>query len=590
MARLVLRLVTALIMAALLLVPVLAANLDEDGSSVADPVTITQYRADYDVDADGTLRATETITAEFPPGRHGIFRYWDLADLADRGVRYRPRDVRIELDGEPVRFEALWEGGRRYRVAKVGDPDEYVSPGPHTYTIEYRIDGVLAPNPERVADSSASWTGGGSDRSEFVWQVVAAGWSMPIRRADLSIELPHPADRLECSIGDGTACTVEGEGTSSLRITATDLAPNTPVVLRSAMDAPAPERDHVAWSVGWDRLLGASVLSLVVALLLAVLALVVGYLLDRSTRERTPGLPVLFEPPAGLGPVQTAYIADERVPRHALTATLLHLAEQGHVELMQHDETWTVTSRLEPATWEALDPVARHVVAGLGLRDANSTFAADGSVESGKKLSKVKTALPGVVREWGVGSGAVATSGHELVWRVLFVLAVAAVIGGTAIGTTGLYLIPFAAFSIGSAGVLMPGVGSRRTRTGRDLWSRAGGFERFLSTDAAQDRFDFSGREQLYTAYIPYAVGFGVADLWARKYEVATGQPAPAPLWYGAAAGTGATSANADFASFESALSSSISAYAATQSSSSSGGGGGGFSGGGGGGGGGGSW
>src|SRR5690554_903025 len=130
MARLVLRLVTALIMVGLLLVPVLAANLDEDGSSVADPVTITQYRADYDVDADGTLRATETITAEFPPGRHGIFRYWDLADLADRGVRYRPRDVRIELDGEPVRFEALWEGGRRYRVAKVGDPDEYVSPGP----------------------------------------------------------------------------------------------------------------------------------------------------------------------------------------------------------------------------------------------------------------------------------------------------------------------------------------------------------------------------------------------------------------------------------------------------------------------------
>src|SRR5690606_2694890 len=132
-----------------------------------------------------------------------IFRFWDLADRADHGVRYRPRDVRIRLDGDTVPVSRYWEQGRRYRVAQIGDADEYLSPGPHTYTIDYRIDGVLAPNPERVADSSASWTGGDDDRSEFVWQVVAAGWSMPIRQADVSVTLPHVADRLECSIGDG---------------------------------------------------------------------------------------------------------------------------------------------------------------------------------------------------------------------------------------------------------------------------------------------------------------------------------------------------------------------------------------------------
>lgn len=600
MARLVLRLVTAVILVGVLLVPALATMSNSASSSVADPVTISSYRATYDVDADGTLNATETITADFPWGRHGIFRYWDLADRADHTVRYRPRDVSIRLDGDTVAVSRSWEQGRRFRVARIGSADQYLSPGPHTYTISYRIDGVLAPNPERVADANASWTGGDADRSEFVWQVVAAGWSMPIRQADLTVNLPAVTDRLECSIGDGRPCTVQGKGTTALRISAADLPPNTSVLLRAAMDQPAPDRAQVPWSIGWDRLFGTSLRPFLLALALAALAFAVGYVLDRLSRERRPGLPVMFEPPAGLGPVQAAYIVDERVPRRALTATLLHLAEQGHVTLHENAGSWTVKGTLAKGAWDALDPVARHVVSGLGLRGENGpTFTASGSVSAGKKLSAVTSAIPGVTRAWATTTGATVPAHREWMWRVLFGVAVAAVLIGTVFGVTGLYLLPFAAFAVGAVGVLMPGAGSRRTAQGRDLWSRAGGFERFLGTDASQDRFDFSGREDLYMAYIPYAVAFGVADRWARKYEVATGQAAPLPVWYagGGHHGTSGSALGGDpFSDFERAVSSSISAYTASQASSSSGssggggGGGGGFSGGGGGGGGGGSW
>jgi len=576
MARLVLRAVTALAMVGLLLVPVLASRGSTESSSGRDPVTITRYEAQYDVAADGTLRAVETIAVDVPEGRHGIFRYWDLADSADRGVRYRPRDVRIRLDGGPVPVLTTWEQGRRYRVAKIGDPDEYLAPGAHTYTIEYRIDGVLAPNED-------------AGRSELVWQVVPAGWSMPIRDADLRVSLPHPVDRFDCSVGDGRPCSVEGGGTSTLRVTAADLLPNTPVVLRSAMAAPAPDRATLPWAVEWDRLLGSSEPGLLVALLAAALAGLGGYLLDRASRERNPGLPVMFEPPPGLGPVQTAYVVDERVPGNALSATLLHLAEQGHVELTERDGDWTVTSRLDTPTWESLDPVARKVVSELGLRKRGARFAADGSVSSGESLSGLKTQLAPTVRDWGSSTGVLVPAAREWAWRVLWFVAAALAVILTLFAVTGTWVMPFATFAVGAVGVLMPGVGSRRTPQGRELWSRAGGFRRFLSTDAAQDRFDFSGREQLYTAYIPYAVAFGVADLWATKYAAATGSAAaPVPLWYGGGTGGGSAVAT-DLGSFDRALASSISAYAATQSSSSSGGGGG-FSGGGGGGGGGGSW
>ena len=138
--------------------------------------------------------------------------------------------------------------------------------------------------------------------------------------------------------------------------------------------------------------------------------------------------------------------------------------------------------------------------------------------------------------------------------------------------------------------VAFSGAGTKRTPAGRDLWSRVGGFRRILSTPSAQDRFDFAGRKDLYTAYLPWAVAFDCADEWAKKYRVETGEEPPAPTWfpayYGAHTGN-YVSQMVD--SFDSTVSSAISSYEATQSSSS--GGGGGFSGGGGGGGGGGgSW
>lgn len=136
----------------------------------------------------------------------------------------------------------------------------------------------------------------------------------------------------------------------------------------------------------------------------------------------------------------------------------------------------------------------------------------------------------------------------------------------------------------------MSGAGTKRTGPGRDLWSRLGGFRRILSTPSSIARFDFSGRKELYTAYLPWAVAFGCAEEWAKKYRVETGEEPPVPAYFGGY--TGAHTGNyvsSMVGSFDSAVSSAISSYEATQRSSSSGGGG--FSGGGGGGGGGGgSW
>ena len=80
------------------------------------------------------------------------------------------------------------------------------------------------------------------------------------------------------------------------------------------------------------------------------------------------------------------------------------------------------------------------------------------------------------------------------------------------------------AFGVGALPAGAQGVRHQAHRAGRDLWSRVGGFRRVLSTPSSKERFDFSGREDLYTAYIPWAVAFGCADAWAEKYRTESGR------------------------------------------------------------------
>ncbi len=143
-------------------------------------------------------------------------------------------------------------------------------------------------------------------------------------------------------------------------------------------------------------------------------------------------------------------------------------------------------------------------------------------------------------------------------------------------------------FSLVSMGMLVdPGVATKRTPEGREVWSRTGGFARFLTTDSAESRFDAAKHLDWYPHYLPWALALGSADAWARRFE-SQGVVVPTPTWI-LWSGTGQSfSTHRMGDSFNAAIASASAAYAASQVSSGSGGG---FSGGsGGGGGGGGSW
>ena len=138
------RILLILLTAIGLLWPLAGSLVSTTSGAADDPVVITELRSAFTVAADGHMAVTEQITADFPGDRHGIFRYWDVSDPSDPSARHIPTIREITVDGAPAQYETYWEDGNRFLVAKIGDPDVYLDPGEHTYTIVYAIDGVIS--------------------------------------------------------------------------------------------------------------------------------------------------------------------------------------------------------------------------------------------------------------------------------------------------------------------------------------------------------------------------------------------------------------------------------------------------------------
>ena len=588
MIRLVGYTIGVLVIAALLSIP---AFFFGDGEATAnyEDTSISSYVADFDVDEDGDLEVTETITVDVPVyGKHGIFRFWDRVDENDSHARRDPEDITVTRDGQDEPFELSYEDHGRFRVAKIGSADVTLDTGEHVYVIRYHIDGVITKGRNGITDLP----------SQFFWQLIPGGWQQSIDEAHLTVHLPVESEsEVQCAIGfvATTGCEVQGAGTTDLAIDTGPIAARTPLSIATGLDMATPESGNaLPWTGRWDRVLGRSVPVLGIVLLLGLGAGIVGGIAGARSREKPPGFPVLYAPPEGVGPAQAKYIYSETVDRETYVATLMYAAEKEAIELTRDGDTWTIKDRNGPAGWANLDPVtlgSAHILGGPG-----STFTANKKdVAAGQRLKDEIALFDNSVESWAQSSGNLVKAGIGGLGGLLVLAGFAAVLAIAIWNPFSMTMIGliFGAFAVCGVSLMATGSGTKRTRAGRDLWSRVGGFRRMLSTPSSKERFDFSGREELYTAYIPWAVALGCAKEWAAKYRTEMGTEPPVPHYFagGYVGSSPAAFVDSMTADFGATVDSAISSYNATQSSSSSGGGGGGFSGGGGGGGGGGgSW
>jgi uncharacterized membrane protein YgcG len=585
-------LIIGVIVAGFILLPAWTFNPEPSDEPVYDPATITDYRAHFRVTTDGDLTVIERLTVDFPVPLHGIFRFFDIVDPTSPRARRIPHDLRVTRDGNDEPTDLTRRNDGRFRVVRIGSPDRTLD-GQHVYEIRYRIRGALEPGTTGL-------------RSQFYWNLIPSGWVMSISRSELTVDLPVAApESVRCAVGAGATngCAVDGEGTRHLRVTTGSLEPNTPVTVKTGLDLPTPPTgDALPWTARWDGVLGRNLVTTGIVSLLAVLAGAWGWLWRRRSWENDPAFPLVYAPPDGIGPGQGAYILNESVGRDQFVATLLQAAEKNAIDLERDGESWTLR-RAEHGTDAELDSVTESVLKVLQIGKDGRLEIAKGHVKSGHTLDTAQDAFATSVASWAKKKKLVTpiprVTRHGV--YALFALLVAVVISVFNMFDMSLVAAIPGTYGAMTLGLLGGKSTTRRTEAGRRLWSEVGGFRRVLGSDSGTARFDFSGRKDLYTAYIPWAVAFGCADGWAKKYRTETGDEPPLPA-YGSMAASGgdvpSISPAALTASFGAAVGAAIGAYSASiatssssSSSSSFSSSGGGFSGGGGGGGGGGgSW
>ena len=107
------------------------------------------FAAVYDLQPDGSMKVTETITWRFPSGeqRHGIFRNivvrMGYNDEADRYRYYDLTDVDVSSPtGAPDAFRVSDNGAAQ--EIRIGSADEYTS-GTQVYEVRYTLHNVLNP-------------------------------------------------------------------------------------------------------------------------------------------------------------------------------------------------------------------------------------------------------------------------------------------------------------------------------------------------------------------------------------------------------------------------------------------------------------
>ncbi len=535
-------------------------------SQQQDTASISTYDSKMELSRDGRLRTVETITVEMPSGKRGIFRIFDTADPRRTNVDHPVQVESVERDGGSEPYVHI-DGARGTDTIRIGDEYVYLDAGQHVYTIVSFTEDVLEPGRE----GETLWW----------WDVVGSGWQMSIGEATIRAELPAVPLRAECVTGEDDSCTATVEGTT-LSVRTGALAPYTPVTVRVAFDA-----EDVA-----EPIASARHRDLALAIVGAIAALVLAAWGWRATREKEPGFPVLFEPPFMVPPAVGAKVLDERHSEDDLQATLFDLADRGVLRLRGDDDIWQV-ELVQPLEGEHLHPVERALVFALGLTSVGDVFVVSATEASGRVVSSARSALRSQVD--ASASTFLHRSGPGVFIRLLGWICT-----GATLFMVGRYfvdegwirwplLVVTSVFTIAAAGMMVEsGLVTVRTAEGRDLWSRTGGFARFLTTDSSEARFDASAHLDWYPRYLSWATALGVADAWARRYE-AQGVAVPDVPWV-VWSGSGQFHSASMRQSFDGAIAGASSAYAAARAAS-SGGGGGGFSGGsGGGGGGGGSW
>ena len=304
---------------------------------------VLTYDSDITVNPDGTLLVRETIKvlAAGVQIKHGIER--------DLPTRYHDRFgnpytihfdvVSLERDGGPEEF-SLAKVPTGLRI-DMGNGDESVSPGEHTYELTYSVDRGVGVFP---------------DHDELYWNVTGNGWTFPIQAVSATLHLPKGISQIAILLdaytgAQGSAETnyvasADNESNATYRTTRALGAHESLTVAtrwpKGFIRPPTNEQKYRYFLEDYqDALVGLAGLLAILIYYVAVW-LVLGRATAQGEIVPTP------EPPEGFSPAALRYAWSTAFDQKALVANLVDLAIKQQLAILEDGSGNYILGRVRP--------------------------------------------------------------------------------------------------------------------------------------------------------------------------------------------------------------------------------------------------
>jgi uncharacterized membrane protein YgcG len=283
----------------------------------------------------GFLEVTETITvvAEGNQIRHGIYR-----DIPTRysggwlnsGARVPFEILAIECDGVVSPYHT--ENRDTFERILIGDKAALVPPGEHTYTLRYRTRQLRF----------------FKDHDEVYWNATGNGWLFPIKRATVRVELPASvaAEVIEAEAYLGK---IGSKNQNGVQISINGTPPT--VTFSAAREFPPGEgmtvvvtfpKHAIAEPPFIDRMREDPFLYFgTIAVFVVIAYFTVAWLLVGRDPSRGVIIPQ-FEPPDGLSPAASRFVARMGFDKECFSVALLSLGSQGALQIEQDGRDYTL--------------------------------------------------------------------------------------------------------------------------------------------------------------------------------------------------------------------------------------------------------
>lgn len=529
---------------------------------------IERMNVDIEVNEDASILVREEIATEFFPGtpRHGIFRDipFRYTDAFGNQQRIIVDIESVYLNGDEVPYEVSKTG--RYIRAKIGDPDAFLAPGQHQYTITYSVDRAML-----YFD----------DRDELYWNVTGDGWEVPVPEFSGSVTLPDGTEVLGVSCYTGAYgstdqdCTIE-ESTNDAIFTGAVFAGNGIGTIAIGF-----EKGLIYEPTSWERFMWLiqDNWPVVIPILWSIFVIWFWFRHGRDPKMKT--IIAEYEAPDNLLPTYAGMYTRTGVTSHDFAVMIVTLASKGYLDIVvdKHRGKRVPEKKLhfvKKRNSEGLDR-AHASLYDLLFDGRDEVSLAEFKKHGAEKIEKrVKPQLQKMMTDSGIFAKGSRRNAVLFIFAGFVLLVMGIFLGGTLFGSLLVVVSTTSAIVTVIFGALMP----KRTPEGNEHVRKILGFKLYLET-ADRYRARFEEDRHLFTEMLPYAIAFKLTGKWARVFRDLDVEQ---PDWLQANGFQYATLAVLNDLG-------SISTIVATASApSSSGSSGGGFSGGGFGGGGGGSW